>query len=123
MKRNKERTTLKVVRELRTELANARRRERKERDRAFLSCIQRDYYSSLTSYLEESVIVFAKTEEQLNEAKQNYKGYRGRIEQRYEEEAKPFLTALYGRRWGYLKSPCHRPIAPELYRKETQQQQ
>lgn len=87
--------SLLTVKRLKTDLAEARRERETERKKALLCSMQRDFYGSLVGYFDEYFMVAAKTEEQLKEAKQHYKSFALKKEQRYKEEAKPLIEALY----------------------------
>lgn len=88
--------SFKRLRDLKAEVAELRRERNQERQKAFLCAIQRDFYHYLVGYFEEYVLVAARTEEQLQAAKQHYYSFAAKRERRYADEAREFVAALYG---------------------------
>lgn len=86
---------LQSLRDIKAEFAKVRRERETERKAALLCSIQRDFYRSLVSYMEDYVITAAKTEEQIAEAKLRYKSFAQKLEAKYAEEARPFVAELY----------------------------
>ena len=87
--------SLQTLRRLRKALAETRRGRETERKRALLCSVQRDFFGSLVGYIEEYFMIATRTEEELRQTKKNYKSFQLKKEQKYAEEAKPLIEALY----------------------------
>ena len=99
-------TTDNVIRALDT----VRRARETEHKKALLCAMQRDFYSSLVDYFDEYVMLAAQTEEQLKEAKQNYKSFAQKKARIFFEESRPLIDAIYeGKKGAYLAKRCAEP--------------
>ena len=97
-RRTTTRPTLGKVRALKAALSKTARERKTEQNKAFLASIQRDFYAHLVQYLEEYVLIGARTAEQLEAAKQHYKIFLLKRETRLSIETAPFVNILFADR-------------------------